>query len=205
MQRNPWLVRLISMWLCVSTAGMSMAQTTVPSHPAPLALRISILDGEGALNNIKQRTAREPIVQVTDNNHKPVAGAAVLFLLPDSGPSGQFANGARSLTVLTDQTGRARASGLRPNGETGAFIIKVIATLADLRAEAMIRQVNVSAPERQAKSKAGTHAAVSKWAIVAAAVAGGAVAGIAAAAKKGGGKTSTITITPGPGTVGPPH
>jgi hypothetical protein len=205
MQRNPWLVRLISVWLCVSMACMSMAQTTVPSHPTPLALRISILDGEGALNNIRQRTAREPIVQVTDDNHKPVAGAAVLFLLPDSGPGGQFANGARSLTVLTDQTGRARASGLRPNGETGAFIIRVIATLADLRTEAMIRQVNVSAPERQAKSKAATHGAVPKWAIVAAAVAGGTVAGIAAAAKKGGGRPSTITITPGPGTVGPPH
>ena len=38
--------------------------------------RIEVVEGDGAINNIRQRTAREPIVQVEDENHKPVAGAA---------------------------------------------------------------------------------------------------------------------------------
>ena len=39
-------------------------------------LNIEIVEGEGAVNNIRQRMAREPMVQVTDENRKPVAGAA---------------------------------------------------------------------------------------------------------------------------------
>ena len=47
---------------------------------APTGLSITIVEGEGAINNIRQRVNREPIVQVEDQNHKPVAGAVVVFL-----------------------------------------------------------------------------------------------------------------------------
>ena len=40
--------------------------------PAP-RLEIVIVQDDGAINNIKQRTARETIVEVRDENHKPVA------------------------------------------------------------------------------------------------------------------------------------
>src|SRR3984885_12163944 len=73
----------------------------------PASLQIIIVEGEGAINNVKQRVNREPIVQVEDENHKPVAGAAIIFFLPTSGPSGTFANGSQTLTVTTDATGRA--------------------------------------------------------------------------------------------------
>src|SRR5881398_1442797 len=79
-------------------------------------LNLVIVEGEGAINNIRQRTAREPIVQVEDENHKPVAGAAVVFLLPSNGAGGSFANGARTLTMTTDNQGQAVARGLKPNG-----------------------------------------------------------------------------------------
>ena len=52
---------------------------------APTGLSINIVEGEGAINNIRQRVNREPIVQVEDQNHKPIAGAVVVFFLPDSG------------------------------------------------------------------------------------------------------------------------
>ena len=38
-------------------------------------LNLVVVEGEGQINNIKQRSAREPVVQVQDENHKPVAGA----------------------------------------------------------------------------------------------------------------------------------
>src|ERR1700731_2498392 len=82
-------------------------------------LNIVIVEGDGAINNVRQRTAREPIVQVEDENHKPIAGAAVVFLLPNQGASGVFANGSRSLTVITDSQGRAIARGFRPNKVQG--------------------------------------------------------------------------------------
>ena len=49
---------------------------------------------EGAINNVRQRAARAPVVRVEEQNHKPIAGAAVAFTLPTGGASGEFSNGA---------------------------------------------------------------------------------------------------------------
>src|ERR1019366_3081178 len=78
-------------------------------------LSLLVLEGEGATNNIRQRTARDPVVEVQDENHRPVAGALVLFALPRNGASGTFSNGATTLRVTTDAQGRAAAHGLKPN------------------------------------------------------------------------------------------
>jgi hypothetical protein len=184
---------------------------TMPSRAAAQAaegqLNLVIVDGDGAINNIKQRTAREPIVQVEDENHKPVAGAAVVFLLPDQGASGAFADGSHMLTVTSDAQGRAIAHGLRPNGVQGNFQMRVTASFQGKTANATISQTNA------AGAAAGAAAAglSVKW-IVIIAVAGAAAAGIAVAATHGSGNSSAtttpppvITITPGTGTVGAPH
>ena len=94
---------------------------------APTGLSINIVEGEGAINNIRQRVNREPIVQVEDQNHKPIAGAVVVFLLPDSGASGTFPDGSHMLMTVTDNQGRALARGIRPNGQSGPMQIRVTA------------------------------------------------------------------------------
>ena len=114
------------------------AETARAAEPAPQAgsvtasagtphqLHVVILDGEGALNNIKERTAREPIVQIQDENHKPVSEAAVVFLIQGNGGSsagGAFANGLTSFTTTTGADGIAKAPGLAPNGVAGSFTI----------------------------------------------------------------------------------
>src|SRR5262245_11661981 len=96
-------------------AVASLLSTSLLAQAPPASLQITIIDGEDAINNIRTRIAREPIVQVEDENHKPVAGAIVLFELPKSGPSGAFPGGARTLSVTTDSQGRAVARGLKPN------------------------------------------------------------------------------------------
>src|ERR1700693_2458217 len=68
----------------------------------PTSLQILIVEGEGAINNVKQRVNRDPIVQVEDENHKPVAGAAIIFFMPNDGPGGVFANGSTTLTTTTN-------------------------------------------------------------------------------------------------------
>jgi len=100
--------------------------TNLGAQEAP-KLIINIVEGEGALNNVKQRVNREPIVQVEDENHKPIAGAAVVFFLPTTGPGGTFANGSQTLTVTTDSLGRAAAKGIVPNHQTGQMQIRVTA------------------------------------------------------------------------------
>jgi hypothetical protein len=102
----------------------------LPDAGAPQKLMITILDGDGALNNIRQRDAREPIAQVTDENHKPVSGALVLFTI-HSGPGGAGAtfNGAQTLTVRTGSDGIAHASGLQLAKSPGSFTISVSASV----------------------------------------------------------------------------
>src|SRR6185369_13783504 len=50
------------------------------------ALKIVVLQGEGASNSIKSRTATQPAVEVRDDQDKPIAGAEVVFQLPAAGP-----------------------------------------------------------------------------------------------------------------------
>ena len=77
-------------------------QTMQAQDEPPTQLNIVIVEGEGAVNNLRQRVVREPIIRVEDQNHKPVAGAAVSFLLPENGAGGTFVNGTKLLTVTTD-------------------------------------------------------------------------------------------------------
>ncbi len=167
-------------------------------------LNLVIVEGEGAINNIRQRTAREPIVQVEDENHKPIAGAAVVFLLPDQGASGVFANGTHTLTVTTDARGRAVAHGFHPNSVSGKLQMRVTASYQGKTANATISQTNVVGAAAAGAAGAGISAKL----IAIIAIAGAAAAGGAIAATRGGGHSTTAqttTIAPGTGTVGAPH
>jgi hypothetical protein len=174
--------------------------------PAP-RLNLVIVEGEGAINNIKQRTAREPIVQVEDENHKPIAGAAVVFALPSNGASGAFGSSGQTLTTVSDAQGRAVGRGLRPNNVQGQYRIHVTASKDGQTATADIAMSNALA----AGAAAGA-AGVSGKLIAILAIAGGALAGGLVYATRGSGNgngnTTTptnTTVTPGTGQVGPPR
>src|ERR1700758_5481129 len=81
----------------------------------PASLNIVVLEGEGATNSAHQRLAHEPVVRVVDEKEGPVVGAAVVFTLPTEGATGAFSNGSKTLTVMTDNEGRAAGKGLRIN------------------------------------------------------------------------------------------
>jgi hypothetical protein len=174
-----------------------------PAH----TLNLVIVEGDGAINNIRQRTAREPIVQVEDENHKPVAGAAVIFLLPEHGPGGTFADGSHSLSVTTNAQGRAAAHGIHLNNVQGQFQIGVNATYNGMTATATISQ-SIAVGAAAGGAGAGVAAGLSAKAIVIIVVAAAAAAGGAAyAATHAGGSSTTVTgttITAGTGTIGPP-
>ena len=161
------------------------------------ALKIVILDGEGAINDIKQRIAREPIVEIRDENDRPLSGALVVFTLPDRGASGVFADGSRSLMVHTDTKGQAVARGLRPNQTTWKFQIRVDTSYQGLTANTSISQTNVGA----AVAGAGISA---KWVTILSIVGGAAAVGAVAATRGSSQSSSSTTISPGRTTVGPP-
>jgi hypothetical protein len=174
------------------------------SAQAPVAkLNLVIVEGEGAINNIRQRTAREPVVEVQDENHKPVAGALILFELPTRGASAEFPGGSHSLSVTSDAQGRAVARGLTPNASKGQYQIHVTASYGGITATAVIAQSNAEAGPGSSTS-AGSGKLIAILAVAGAAVAGG----VYWATHTGGGNsanTPATTIAAGAGTVGPPH
>ena len=119
---------------------------------AQAALKIVVLDGEGSINIIQQKTATAPVIEVRDQNDLPVAGAAVRFGIR----SGRAAfSGARTLSVTTDGAGRAVATGFAPTG-SGALQITATATFQGQTAAITIAQTTVTtAAQAAAVSGAG--------------------------------------------------
>jgi len=184
-----------------------------------LGLKMIVLEGEDGVNIVKKKSAVRPVVQVKDKNDLPVSGASVVFLLPNSGATGVFANGAHSLTVITDSAGRAAVTGFKPVG-TGAFKISVTASYQNSTATASISQTNyltVAAAQSAGATVSGAAAGgggLSTGAIIGIIAAVGAAAGAGIAlGKKGSSKTSPSTSTTPTGTIGagtvpvfgPPH
>ena len=203
MKRSPSLLKYL-----VPLLSFELVVPTVFAQTVPIRIDLVVAEGEGVVNNLRQRVSHDPVVRVEDDDHRPVSGAAVVFTLPISGASGEFGNGSKNLTVMTDKDGLAAARGLKTNEVSGKLQIFVTASYRGLRARTLISQFNM--PSSITGQKRGGSGKV--WAILAvvgAAAAGGAVA----ATHKGNSPTSSpgvaapaaIGITPGSGALSPPH
>lgn len=198
------VVALLSISLLVLQTALPLgAQEAAP----PKSLQIVILDDEAPLNNISERTAREPIVQVQDENHKPLAGAAVLFAIhPAAGASAAFANGASTLTVVTNANGVARASGLVMNGVKGTWQLQITASKDGVSTSTTLNETNVepgsTTPGNTNTTKPPTHFFGGHGALVIGGIAViGAIVAIVVVKETGNNPTN---ITTGGGTVGAP-
>jgi hypothetical protein len=185
---------------------LNLFQAPSWAQQAPTGLSITIVEGEGAINNIRQRVNREPIVQVEDENHKPIAGAVVVFLLPNQGASGTFPDGSRMLMTVTNNQGRAAARGIRPNNQSGQMQIRVSASFQGLTASSIITQSNLAGA---ASSSASAGLSTLTKVMIVLGIAGGAAAAGAIIATRGGNSGSStpppIVIAPnGTPTVGGP-
>jgi hypothetical protein len=174
-------------------------------------LKIEVVEGEGAINNIRIRSAKEPVVRTVDENNQPVSGASVTFMLPDMGPSGEFPGNVRELAIQTDDKGEAIGRGLVPNQMVGKFQIHVVASYRGEMANAVIDQTNAE-PASAGGGKP------SKKLLLIALIGGAAAGGVALAATRGGGSSPStppqptgsgnpvgIVITSGTPVFQPPH
>ena len=194
-------LRLYLLLLSPALPVSLLAQPAVPAEN----LKLVVVEGEGGINNIRQHTTQLVTVRVEDENQRPVSGAVVVFALPTDGPSGAFQNGAKTLTVTTNEQGLASARGLKPNTVSGEMVIHVNASYEGRAGRATITQFNMTVPS----AKAGSGKLLVILALVGAAAAGGAYAGLH---KSGSASSATqpsasvpISISPGAGTVGPPQ
>jgi hypothetical protein len=189
---------------------MFIAQAWGQQAPGRM-LQIVVVDGEGQQNNVRSRANKQVVVRVEDDSHRPVAGAAVNFFLPNQGPGGTFMNGTSSLTTTTDGRGRAFAGGIAFNQQAGPMEIRVAASYAGQTASAVIMQTNVVGPVVSGGGGGGGGGGLSTTAkiLIIVGIAAGAAAGAIVATRGGASSSSapatpTATITAGTPTVGAP-
>jgi hypothetical protein len=186
----------------------------IPAKPiAPLPtiknLKLLALSGNGEMNDLERKVMAPLVVQVLDQNDRPVEGAEVVFRFPMSGPGAAFVSGKSSQTVRSNGSGEAAALNWMANGEVGTFEIHVTATYGNEFGETTLKMSNVTRVVEGAKKGKQSHWYSPTWVKLAlVGVAAGAVVGIVLATR-GGGHSSTggnipITVTPGPPTVGQP-
>ena len=160
-------------WLLLLCAGTLFARQS--------QLKIVVVEGEGAVNIIQQKTAVTAIVEVRDQNNLPVPGATVTFAIAGNG--GGAVAGAETVTISTNAAGQAALSGVTPLS-SGGLQISVNATFNGLTASTSITQSVVTTA---AAAGAGAGTAGAGAAGAGAAGAGAAAAGAAAGAAVGGG------------------
>ena len=185
---------------------------TTPMAPLPMvrSLKVTALAGNHEANDLERALMVPLVVQVLDQNDRPVEGAEVVFRFPLNGPSATFRGGNSSQTVHTNGQGQAAATNWNANNQVGAFDVHVTASYGNQLGETTVSMTNATrVVEEGKKGNKGHSWYSSKWVKIAL-VAGvaGAVAGIVLATTGGGGgstSTPTVTITPGSPTVGGPH
>jgi hypothetical protein len=190
-RRLPLAVLCEILILYAGLAQPAIAQTTPAQATAQAKLRIVVVEGEGAKNVAQQIAAKQLTVRVLDGNNRPVEGAAVTFIAPASGPSGDFTNDSKSIRILTSADGVANAGPYHPNATTGAYLIQVRVEFQRALATVNISQMNVGQSKSHKKM----------FAIIAIA---GAAAGAAIAAHGSSSSSGAPTITLGGTAVGAP-
>lgn len=187
-------------------AGTANEPPAALSPNVPGRINIIVVEGEGVTGAVRQRALHDPVVMIEDDDHRPIAGAVVVFGLPVSGTSGEFSNGTKNLMLMTDQSGRAIAHGLRANEVPGKLQINVMASYHALRARTMINQRIEGHPggkgsgqELQNSKSDGKW----KWVVLGVAAAGGAVAGVHFGTRTAG--SSPVSISTSTVVVGGPR
>ncbi len=187
-------------WLILSLAGLSPAQDTG-------GLRILVITGNGAVNDISKYVPTPTILEVRDSLDQPVAGATVSFTFPEIGPSGRFADGSRTWATTSDARGRVTMSGFVPSRNEGSYQIAVNAASGEKSASIMLRETNAFVPTAalRGKPRMGSSARI----LVILGI-GGAVAAGSLLAIKGGNTGSSASASPtsisiGSISIGAPH
>lgn len=184
--------RVLALALVASGAA---AQTGTPGD-----LKIFVLRGEGGINRIALGLVPDLVVEVRDSRDLPVEGAEVVFRAPATGPGGTF-QGQPEYRARTNADGQTAALGFVPNSVEGRFQLVVEATAGDRKGQTVVNQINsardiattVDTPKRRSRK-------LLLWSLI-----GGAAAAAITIWATWDSTPSTVTLTPGLVTVGPPR
>lgn len=167
-------------------------------------LTVLVRQGEGSRARAGETSANRIEVLVTDDAGRAVPNATVTFTLPREGPTGFFASGLTSESVITAGDGTASVAGICWGDSPGVALVQIKASRGgDTGAAVVSVELMPGTGEKPAVSKGSGR---SKW-ILAAAAAGAALAGVAFAGGKGSSSGSGAPVAvpvPAAPTVGAP-
>jgi len=179
-----------------------------PMAPLPMvrSLKVVALAGNGEMNDLERRVMAPVVIEVRDQNDRPVEGADVIFRFPPEGPGATFPDHKYSQKARSNAQGQAAATGWMANNQTGSFKIHVTATFIEQMGEATLSLTNATRVVENAKKK---HEAKpwwsSRWAKIGIiAGAAGLVTGIVLATTGSNGSPN-VTISTGSPTIGGPR
>ncbi|HLG99541.1 MAG TPA: hypothetical protein VKX49_24755 [Bryobacteraceae bacterium] len=200
-----------------SSAAPQSAQPQAPLQPAPLptveGLKVIPLAGKDESNDVARKVMAPLVVEILDQNDRPVEGAEVVFRFPLQGPGAAFPGGRTSQTVRSNGQGEAAATGWMANSQEGRFDVHVSASYGNQIGQTTVSMVNATKVARTTSTVLGPGSEKHgnwlspTWVKVAVAAGGAALVVGILLATRGGSKSSqpTITISPGTPSVGGPH
>lgn len=197
----------LSLSLVVPTSTLAQQQ---PGAATSQTLNILPLAGHNEANDLQRKVMAPLVVNVLDQNGRPVDGADVVFRFPVVGPSATFPNQQSNGTFRTDVDGQAAATGWMANNQVGSFRVQVLATRGNETGEASIIMTNVArAEDVPVKSQKSWWS--KKWVKIAIIAGAAAAAGGTVWAMQGGNGTVTsngaavVVGIPGSPTIGGPR
>src|ERR1700680_1812652 len=94
--------------------GKPMAQLPIVQN-----LKVIVLAGKDEMNDLERHVMAPLVVEVLDQNDRPVEGAEVVFRFPINGPGATFPGGRTSQTTRTNGQGQAAAMNWVANNQVG--------------------------------------------------------------------------------------
>ncbi len=111
-----------------------------PAMQSVQDLQLQIVDSDGPQVQTSSRTAKGFTIVVTDSTGSGVPDVAVVFRLPDSGPTGSFSDGSHAAVMYTDRDGRAGATGIQWSDTPGPFAMRITASKGTNHAGILVQE-----------------------------------------------------------------
>jgi hypothetical protein len=195
-----WLPLVLALLLALPSGAAAQAPANQPATVR--TLKVLPLAGNQELNDLQNKVMAPLVVQVLDQNDRPVEGADVIFRFPLNGPSASFSDQKTAQTFRTNADGQAAATGWAANGKVGTFQVQVTASRGSEQGSTTISMTNVTriTGAQKRTQRKGWFSRWGKFAVAAGAA--GVVVAIVLATRGG---SRVITATPGSPSIGAPQ
>jgi hypothetical protein len=206
-QVNRWFPPFLALLLALPPSAVAQSQAPAGPPSTTQSLKVIPLAGNEEMNDLQRRIMAPLVVQVLDQDSRPVEGADVTFRFPVMGPSAVFADQINSQTVRTNADGQASAVGWTANGIVGRFQLQVTASRGNELGTAVIFMTNVTTITGEAKKKRKSLWS-SKWTKIGVIAGAAVIVTVVILATRSSGSSSassapvTITAVPGFPTIG---